>query len=230
MTGHLTLSPQRIAGRAVVGGVAFEVGPGVFCPQPETADVAAWAVRECGGARLVVDLCAGGGTLGILVAARLPGAVVHAVERSAEAMPWLERNCAGTGVRPHLGDAATALAGLDGTVDLVVSNPPYVATHELGGVDPAVRDHDPHDSLLAGGDGLDVVRLVVGRAWKLLRPGGILVVEHSDRQGVTAPDVLRGRGFVEVADHRDAEGRDRFATGRRPRVAGKRGGGGSPRR
>jgi len=211
----MTLSAERLAGESVIGGRRFAVGPGVFCPQPETADVAAWAVAHCPGARRVVDLCAGGGTLGLLVGDGLPAAAVHAVELSPDAFPWLTRNCEGTNVRPVLGDAATALPELDGTIDLVVSNPPYVAERELRALKPEVREHDPRLSLVAGDDGLDLVRLVTDRAWRLLSPGGLFVVEHSDRQGGTAPEVLRARGFRDVEDHRDSEGRERFAAGRR---------------
>lgn len=213
-----TLPPVREAGRTRIGGLELLVGDGMFCPQPETADVAGWAVAHATDARLAVDLCAGGGTLGLLVAAGLPEVHVHLVELSADAHTWLERNVEATGLAAtaHLGDAATALRELDGSVDLVVSNPPYVAEHELDDVDPAVRDHDPRIALVAGVDGLDLVRLAADRAWDLLRPGGLFVIEHSDRQGSSAPEVLRRRGFVDVADHVDAEGRDRFATGTRP--------------
>ena len=208
----MTLSPVRRLGRAEIGGRSFAVGPGVFCPQPETADVADGAARACPAARLVVDLCAGGGTLGLLVADRLPHVTVHAVELSPDALPWLERNCRGTRVIPHLGDASWALPDLDGTVDLVVSNPPYVATHELDQVEPSVRDHDPREALLAGTDGPDLVRVVARRALRLLRPGGVLVGEHSDRQGRSAPEALRSLGFRHVGDHPDSAGKDRFTT------------------
>lgn len=98
---------------------------------------------------------------------------------------------------------------------MVLSNPPYVATHEWENVAPEVRDHDPRQALLAGQDGLDLVRMVEQVGRRLLRPGGIIVIEHSDRQGATAPLVLElAGGWVEIADHRDHDGLDRFVTGR----------------
>ena len=107
------------------------------------------------------------------------------------------------------------LPSLDGTVDLGASNPPYVALDEAHLSEPEVIDHDPHVALFAGPDGLDVIREVEQAARRLLRPGGLVVVEHSDRQGRTAPEVFeRAGGWVEVADHQDLTGRDRYVTAR----------------
>ena len=92
---------------------------------------------------------------------------------------------------------------------------PDVAEHEVDGVDPEVRDHDPEVSLVAGPDGLDVVRAVEKAAWRLLRPGGMVLVEHSDRQGESAPAVFAPR-WRNVRDHRDLTGRDRFVTAYKP--------------
>lgn len=210
--------PTHLDGAVEIGGLELLHGAGMFHPQPETLDVAAWAVAHAPSAGTVVDLCAGGGTLGLLVARGLPGAHVHCVELSSESFEWLVRNIERTGLAatPHLADAAVALPHLDGGVDLVVSNPPYVAEHELDRVAADVREHEARSALVAGDDGLDLIRIVARRAWTLLRPGGLLVVEHSDRQGRSAPDVLHDQGFLDVADHHDAEGRDRFASGTKP--------------
>lgn len=215
----------RVPLQHLVGSTGFRrlellVGPGVFVPRPETESVVAWALEALRGipAPLVADLCTGSGTIALALTDELPaGATVHAVERDPGAFAWLRRNITATGlaVHAHLGDAGDALAELDGTLDLVASNPPYVAEHERAHVDPEVADHDPEIALFAGDDGLDVVRVVERAAWRLLRPGGVLVVEHSDRQGRSAPALLGGR-WLEVADHRDLAGRDRFVTARRP--------------
>jgi release factor glutamine methyltransferase len=98
----------------------------------------------------------------------------------------------------------------------VVSNPPYVPLDQRDLVDPEVRDHDPADALWAGEDGLEVIRQVVARARVLLRPGGRLVVEHSDRHGQSAPKLLIDAGFVDVRDHADLAGRPRFSVGLAP--------------
>ena len=221
---------ERVPLQHLTGSVGFryielEVGPGVFVPRPETESVVQWAVdaikAEGWTAPLCVDLCTGSGTIAFALANEVPGATVHAVERDPDALAWTRRNAAlrvqagDPEVQLHLGSAEDALPGLDGTLDLVISNPPYVATTEAHIPDPEVVDHDPGIALWAGEDGLDVVRLVEQAARRLLKPGGLLVVEHSDRQGRSAPALLeQAGGWTEVADHRDYADRDRYVTAR----------------
>jgi release factor glutamine methyltransferase len=187
--------------------------------------VVQWAVdavkAEGWTAPLCVDLCTGSGTMAFALANEVPGAVVHAVERDEGALAWTRRNAenrvrAGDPeVQLHLGSVEGCLPELDGQVDLVVSNPPYVATTEAHIPDPEVLDHDPGIALWAGEDGLDVVRLVEQAARRLLKPGGLVVVEHSDRQGRSAPALFEAAGgWTQVQDHRDAADRDRYVTAR----------------
>ena len=220
---------ERVPLQHLTGSVGFryielEVGPGVFVPRPETESVVQYAVDALKGvdAPLCVDLCTGSGTIAFALANEVPGATVHAVERDPDALAWTRRNAANRvkagdpEVELHLGSAEDALPGFDGTLDLVISNPPYVATTEAHIPDPEVVDHDPGIALWAGEDGLDVIRLVEQAARRLLKAGGLLVVEHSDRQGRTAPELLeQAGGWAEVADHRDLAGRDRYVTARR---------------
>lgn len=234
---------ERVPLEHLIGRVAFRriellVGPGVFVPQPETSSVVQWAVdalhpgdssgvltapgapgRSVAPGSLVapvcVDLCTGSGTIALSLAAEVPGAVVHAVEADPGALKWAARNITHNDVTVslHAGDAAGALPELDGQVDLVASNPPYVATGELTGVAPEVRDFDPTVALHAGPDGLDVIRTVEATARRLLRPGGLVVVEHSDRQGRSAPAVFaEADDWDDVQDHQDHDGLDRFVT------------------
>jgi release factor glutamine methyltransferase len=208
---------QHITGRAHFRGITVQVGPGVFVPRPETEVVAGWAIEALAGVRspVVVDLCSGSGVLALSIASEVSGAKVHAVELDQRAVAWLERNARGTRVTVHRADAAVALPELDGKVHAVVSNPPYVGTDEMDLVDAEVRDHDPHQALVAGADGLDVIRVVERRARRLLRRGGLLVIEHSDRQGKAAPQLLEAAGgWSEIEDHKDLTKRDRFVTAR----------------
>ena len=216
---------QHLTGSVGFRHIVLEVGPGVFVPRPETESVVQWAVdavrAEGWTAPLCVDLCTGSGTIAFALANELPGATVHAVERDPDALAWTRRNAANRvaagdpEVQLHLGSAEDALPELDGRLDLVISNPPYVATTEAHIPDPEVVDHDPGIALWAGEDGLDVIRLVEQAARRLLKPGGLLVVEHSDRQGRTAAALLEGLGgWSEVADHQDYAGRDRYVTAR----------------
>ena len=216
---------QHLTGSVGFRYIDLDVGSGVFVPRPETEVVAGAAIdlaRAAGPTAVVVDLCSGTGAIALSIANEVPTARVHAVELDPDALRWLTRNAttrreAGdTGIGIHQDDAREALPELDGTVDVVVSNPPYVSQEELALVDPEVRDHDPHIALVAGDDGLAVIRTVTDTACRLLRPGGWLVVEHSDRQGESAPAVLRAAGFEQVDDRADLTGRPRFALGRRP--------------
>jgi release factor glutamine methyltransferase len=215
---------QHLVGTAPFRDLVLDVGPGVFVPRPETEVVAQPAVDEAvtltraGRRPVVVDLCTGSGALALAVATEVPGCEVHAVELSPQAHAWAAQNVArlAPGVDLRLGDAATAFPDLDGSVDVVVSNPPYVPPGAVP-VDPEVRDHDPEVALYGGGpDGLAVPRLVVAAASRLLRPGGLLVVEHADVQQAALLGVLASSGgWVDAAGHRDLTGRPRYVTARR---------------
>jgi release factor glutamine methyltransferase len=160
----------------------------------------------------VVDLGTGSGAIALAVASEVPLVDVHAVEADEAAHAWAAINCAGTPVELRLGDMAEAFADLDGQVDVVVSNPPYIPVDAVIR-DPEVAAHDPARALWAGQDGLAAIRVVEEVAARLLRVGGTVVVEHADRQGTSAPDVFRRAGrWRAVQDHRDLAGRDRFLT------------------
>jgi release factor glutamine methyltransferase len=212
---------QHLVGTAPFRLGEVAVGPGVFIPRPETELLVDWGLDRLHGsdAPLVVDLCSGTGAIALAVAQEHPGARVYAVEDSSEALEWLRRNTSGVpAVTVVAGDATdpATLSELDGRVDLVLCNPPYVPAGTP--VPPEVGVHDPYRAVFAGPDGLDVIRRVVPRAAALLRPGGWFGVEHDDSQGGTVPALLENWGKVnwgEVEDHRDLAGRPRFATARR---------------
>lgn len=215
---------QHLTGRSWFRGLELEVGPGVFVPRPETEVVAGWAVeavRACIDASVespvVVDLCTGSGAIALAVKSEVPEARVLAVEVSDLAVAWARRNRdrLGLDVEIEHDDAVTALSGLS-DVDVVVSNPPYIPT-TAEPVDPEVRDHDPHVALYGGSeDGLAIPRLVAARAAGLLRPGGVLVMEHADSQGESLPAALRATGsWSHVEDRPDLAGRPRAAVATR---------------
>jgi release factor glutamine methyltransferase len=205
---------QHLLGTAAFRYLELRVAAVLAALGSRTATPTATATQ----APVVVDLCAGSGAIGLSVAHEHPDAVVHLVESSPEAFDWLARNAARATpgrVHLHLADLAVAPSGLDGAVDVVVSNPPYLPLDERASVDPEVRDHDPALALWAQDEGLAVVRRVVDRALTLLRPGGTLVVEHSERHVDSAPALLGAAGFVDVAVHDDLTRRPRYTTGRR---------------
>jgi release factor glutamine methyltransferase len=217
---------QHIVGTTTFRWLTLHVEPGVFVPRPETEVVAQVAVDEAArlattGARpVVVDLCCGAGGLGLAVATEVPLSRVAAVDASPAAVDLTRRNAAAAGadVRVELGDVRdpALLDDLAGTVDVVVSNPPYIPP-DAEPVDPEVRDHDPDLALYGGGaDGLDVPRAVVDAALRLLRPGGLLVMEHAEVQDAAARAVaVATGGFVDVVTRPDLTGRPRMLVARR---------------
>lgn len=210
---------QHVTGRAPFRTVDLEVGPGVFIPRPETEVMTGWALDRMAevDAPVVVELCAGSGAITKALATEWAGeASFHAVELSPDAFGFLQRNLAGHDVDVRLGDMADAFGDLDGRVDLVVANPPYVPLDHWADVPAEVRDFDPALALVSGADGLDAMRVVADVAARLLRPGGWVCAEHAEVQEHSAPDVFVRRGvFSQVADHRDLTDRSRFVTARR---------------
>jgi release factor glutamine methyltransferase len=208
---------QHLTGVAHFRHVELQVGPGVFVPRPETELLAGWAVEQATALEtpVVVDLGTGSGAIAKSVAHEVPAAGVHAVELDERAHAWAARNLADTGVDLRQGDLADAFDDLTGAVDVVVSNPPYIPHEAWESVAAEVRDHDPDLALYATGDGLDIIRVVERRAALLLRPGGVVGVEHADVQGETAPAVFTATGrWEQVRDHPDLTGRPRFLTAR----------------
>jgi release factor glutamine methyltransferase len=212
---------QHLTGSAAFRHVEVAVGPGVFVPRPETELVAGWAVDEAhaviaaGRVPVVVDLCTGSGAIALSVATEVTTALVHAVELGERAHEWAARNLAGSGVDLRHGDMADAFTDLDGTVDVVVCNPPYIPLEAYESVAPEARDHDPELALFSGEDGLAALRVAERVAARLLRRSGVVGVEHADVQGESAPAVFVAAGrWSEVRDHADLAGRPRFVTAR----------------
>jgi len=209
---------QHITGRAPFRSLDLAVGPGVFVPRPETEQVAQFAIdalRAAGGPEPIgVDLGTGSGAIALALAAEVPHARVYGVENSPEAFIWTRQNFRETGAdnaQAVFVDLAAALPELDGTVDVVISNPPYIP---LGATprDPEVRLFDPEYALYGGEDGLDVVRQVSRTARRLLHAGGTLVLEHGELQAAVVAGILAADGWRAIATHPDLLGRDRATT------------------
>lgn len=204
---------QHLTGVAHFHGLELTVGPGVFVPRPETEVLVELALELLDGVQrpVVVDLCTGSGAIALALAAARADARVGAVELSAEAHAYAEVNLARTGLTVDLrsGRAQDAFPELAGTVDLVTCNPPYIPPDAVP-VDVEVREHDPELALYGGGtDGLQVPLELAAHAHRLLRPGGVLLMEHADAQGESLPAALRPLGWAEVVDHADLSGRPR---------------------
>jgi len=212
---------QHLTGTAAFRYVDLAVGPGVFVPRPETEMLAGWGVdrtREViasGRTPLVVDLCTGSGAMALSLATEVPEAEVHAVELDESAHAWAARNLEGSGVDLRQGDMAEAFHDLDGTVDVIVCNPPYIPLEAYESVAAEARDHDPSLALWSGQDGLDAIRVLERVAARLLRHGGVVGAEHAEVQAESAPAVFAAAGrWSDVRDNPDLAGRPRFVTAR----------------
>lgn len=215
---------QYLTGWTAMGGISVEVGSGVFIPRPETELLLEWGRGILRGREypVVVDLCTGSGVLALAVAHARPDAQVYAVDNDPQALAWARYNAdrraeAGdTPIRLYSGDVTdqTVFAELEGLVDLVLCNPPYVP--EGTPVPPEVAHFDPPQAVFASGGGLGVIRHVVQAAARLLRVGGGVAIEHDDTHGRTVPPLLEDyRVLTDVRDHADLAGRARFVTARR---------------
>jgi release factor glutamine methyltransferase len=208
---------QHLLGTAAFRHLELAVGDGVFVPRPETELLAGWGIDHTEPGATVVDLCSGTGAIALSVASEAQPGRVIAVERSPAARVWLSRNAAAhPGVQVVAGDVTdpSLLSEWRGRVDVVLCNPPYVPDGTA--VPPEVSGHDPAEAVFGGPDGLMIIRPVIELAAGLLRPGGVVGIEHDDVHATAVPDLLRADGrFDEVTEHDDLAGRPRYATARR---------------
>jgi release factor glutamine methyltransferase len=208
---------QHIVGSAALGPVTVSVGPGVFIPRPETEGILEWASAQPLPPRpLIVDLCTGTGALALALSRFWPDARIIAVDDSDEALDYAYRNVAGSPVELVRADVTdnTQLPELDGQVDLLVANPPYIP--DGAALEPEVAQHDPPHALFGGPDGMMVINAVAELAGRWLKPGGRCAVEHDDTTSAATVDAFRILGrFVDVTANRDLAGRPRFVTATR---------------
>ncbi len=213
---------QHLLGTAAFGPVVLHVGPGVFIPRPETEAMLEWAaVRQLPPRPVIVDVCTGSGALAIALSRQLPEARVLAIEDCETALGYARRNGEGSTVELIRADATEPglLAELDGRVDLVVSNPPYVPDDAV--VEPEVARYDPPRAVFGGPDGMAVIAPVIRLAARWLRPGGLFAVEHDDTTSAQTVELMQSTGlFEDIQAHRDLAGRPRFVTARKSDACG----------
>lgn len=228
LSGFLSLATRRanreplqhLTGVAHFRSLELEVGPGVFVPRFETEVVVSYALEFLKAMNLekpvVVDLATGSGAIALSLATEFPQAIVHAVELSEDALIYTRKNFQKYAPVATLvqGDLADAFPELNGTVDLLVSNPPYIPD-EMVPIYPEVHLHDPKLALYGGADGLNIVRKVEATAARLLKTGGKLLIEHADMQAAAVREIFLAKGWLDVKTEVDLAGRDRMVTATR---------------
>jgi release factor glutamine methyltransferase len=207
---------QHLTGEQAFRRIVVEVRPGVFVPRPETEVLVGHALLAIGEVEdpVVVDVGTGTGAIALAVKEERSDATVYATDRSAEAVELAASNARMLGLDVHVlrGDLLTPLPDeLRGWVDLVVSNPPYIAPEEYEDLPPEVKA-DPELALLGG---VDVYERLAAEALRWLRDGGVLAVEAAATQGGEIAKAL-GRSFMDVRVEPDLAGRDRVVLARRP--------------
>lgn len=209
---------QHITGKGYFRNLELAVGKGVFIPRPETEFVAQLAIDALRSADteqpIAVDLGTGSGAIALAMATEVPNSRVHAVEKSDDAIEFTRKNFetyGGLNATLTHGDLADAFEELDGTVSVIVSNPPYIPSAAVPR-DVEVKLHDPDLALYGGADGMLVMHQVSASAKRLLHSGGSLVVEHGDSQAAQVSQLLLADGWRQVRSHKDLTGRDRAVT------------------
>jgi release factor glutamine methyltransferase len=205
----------RIVGRQEFWGLDFELGPETLVPRPDTETLveAALAFIDGDGRRgealSILDIGTGSGAILVALLTELPAARGTATDRSMAALAVARRNAQMHGVAGRAGfvlcDWASALSG---PFDLVLSNPPYVESVEIEGLQIEVREHDPKLALNGGADGLDAFRAILADLPRILAAGGRAFLEIGSAQGASLAR-LAGEGGLSEKRHRDLAGRER---------------------
>lgn len=200
-----------LAGRKEFFGLDLMVDARVLVPRPDTETLVEWALEVLATrpSPRVIDLGTGSGAIALAIKSRRPDARMLATDRSHDALKVATANAQALGLAVEFRPAAW-LDGIAERFDLIVSNPPYVATDDphLGAL-----SHEPPNALVAGPDGLDDVRTIIGQAPARLRPSGWLLVEHGYDQAAAVRELMASAGFSQVASRRDLGGIERCSGG-----------------
>lgn len=203
---------QYLTGTAPFRHLDIQVGPGVLVPRPESellVEAVLQHIKNLPQPVSVVDLGAGSGALSLAIATEAPGSRVIAVEKSPEALIWLKKNVSviSENVRVVEGDVEDVLPGIK--CDVVIANPPYIPQRQQLPRD--VEAFEPHVALFGGPTGLEIPQLFINAAARLLKPQGVLVIEHGEDQVAEIAKLL-DVDFSEVASHDDLVGRPRWSS------------------
>ena len=203
---------QYLTGTAPFRHLEIEVGPGVLVPRPESellVEAVLQHISNMEGIVSVVDLGAGSGALSLAIATEAENARVIAVEKSADAIIWLKRNVSRIDEKVRIveGDVSEVLIGVK--CDLVIANPPYIPDDQVLPRD--VVGFEPHIALFGGPTGIEIPRQFIAAASRLLKSGGVLVIEHTEEQGLVIEAEL-ALDFENVVLHHDLNDRPRWSS------------------
>jgi release factor glutamine methyltransferase len=198
---------QHITGSAGFRDFELKVGPGVFIPRPETEMVVQLGIdylNQIPATSVALDIGSGSGAIAIALAREVKNVRVIAVEASEAAAVYTAQNIhdLAPGVELRVGDFQENVLDMSGTLDLLISNPPYIPVDAIP-IDQEVREHDPDLALYGGQDGLDVIREIIQFGPLLLKRGGMMVLEHADGQSDAVCELLLEEGFSKVQAHSD---------------------------
>ncbi len=224
------MASRRIAGEPVAQvtgewefmGYPIQVTKDVLIPRIDTEVLAETAIdhlrsREVSGSR-VLDLCTGSGCIGIAIAKNVPDCKVVAVDKSLKALAVCRNNIYRNNLTRCItcldADAMKSPPMLIGRFDLLVSNPPYIASAELGALEHSVKDFEPRMALDGGEDGLDFYRSIASKWKSVLKDNGWVMLECGEGQAEALEEILRRNGFVDLARYQDTIGVDRVVVGR----------------
>ncbi len=209
-----------VVGWAPFHGLRIAVDRRVLIPRPETEGLVELALEDLPTDRpvSVLDVGTGSGCIAAAVAWARPAAAVRATDTSPDALEVAGANLRRLGLSDRIWLERGSLTGTAApeSADLVMSNPPYVASHEWGWLATSVRGWEPREALDGGPDGLSVIRDLIPAALSVLRQGGAVWMEIGEGHGAEVARLLAAAGFADVRIERDVTGRDRYAAGRRP--------------
>jgi release factor glutamine methyltransferase len=203
---------QYLVGSAPFRYLDIEVGPGVLVPRPESellVEAVLQHISNLPAPVSVIDLGAGSGALSLAIATEAPSTRVIAVEKSPEALFWLKKNVSviAENVRVVEGDVAEVLPGVK--CDVVIANPPYIPDEQ--DLPRDVLGFEPHIALFGGPTGMELPRRFIQAAARLLKPAGVLVIEHTEDQAIAIAGEL-AVDFEDIAVHEDLVGRPRWTS------------------
>ncbi len=212
---------QYITGEAYWHGMYLKVNPSVLIPRPETSELVDLIADSTGGRQdmRVLDACTGSGCIAIALARTLPFAQVTAFDISPQALEVARTNDREKHSRVKLleADALARLPFADGSFDLLVSNPPYIAESEKAGMEPNVLDNEPHAALFVpDSDPLRFYTALADEGLRVVTPGGALWFEINPLFAARLASMLGDKGWEDVMIHTDTSGRQRFASATRP--------------